>query len=74
MSWYYLKALEGEEPFCHWYGLPARRTNFEIETLKPPTDQEKLLAEIEETLAQSEKLLAQNARFSKKVKKLLGEE
>ena len=45
-----------------------------VETLKPPTDQEKLLAEIEETLAQSEKLLAQNARFSKKVKKLLGEE
>lgn len=24
MSWYYLKALEGEEPYCHWYGLPAK--------------------------------------------------
>ena len=25
MSWYYLKALAGEAPWCHWYGLPEKK-------------------------------------------------
>ena len=66
MSWYYLKELQEEETLRLERELAPYKA-LVAETLKPPTA-------IEETLAQSEKLLADNARLSKKIKKLLGEE
>ncbi|MBD3878222.1 MAG: hypothetical protein SR1Q5_00850 [Quinella sp. 1Q5] len=38
MSWYYLKALEGEKPYCDWYGLPARREKIELHPERIPAD------------------------------------
>lgn len=38
MSIYYLKALQGEEPFASWYGLSARQKKLELHPERIPAD------------------------------------
>ena len=38
MSIYYLRALQGEKPYCDWYGLPAKRTSLQLHPERIPPD------------------------------------